>query len=176
MIDGRLAHGPSAYDVRSFLGSLGREPLGEIGADTLETIHPGEARGALVGGTLTQILGSFGTPFEMAFPPGAILFIDEVGERPYRLRRQLVQLLSAGRLNAVAAVVFGQLPRCDEPDGAATARGVVEACMADFAGPVLFGFPSGHSTTPLVSVPFGVDVRVVATGTPCLVFEEAAGE
>jgi muramoyltetrapeptide carboxypeptidase len=174
MVERRLAAGPSAYDPDSFQRTLGSEPVGELAAEGLEVVRAGEAVGPLFGGTLTQLLASFGTPFEFRPPSGHVLFLDEVGERPYRIHRMLTQWRFAGRLREAAAVVFGQLPRCDEPGGAVTARAVVEECLADFHGPVLFGFPSGHTTTPLISLPLGVDTRVVATGRPRLVIEEAA--
>jgi muramoyltetrapeptide carboxypeptidase len=174
MVEGRLAVGPSAYDPDSFLRVLGREPLGELAPEGLEILRGGEVVGPLFGGTLTQLLASLGTPFEFRPPAGHVLFLEEVGERPYRLHRMLTQLRLAGRLRETAAVVVGQLPRCDEPGGAVTARDVVRERLADFPGPVLFGFPSGHATTPLVSLPFGVDTRVVAVGRPRLVVEESA--
>ena len=174
MIDGRLAEGISHYDAASFLTSLSTSPLGEMRSDGLEIVKAGEATGPLVGGTLTQILASLATPYEFTPPANHVLFIDEVAERPYRLQRMLVQLRLSGRLAKASAVVFGQLPRCDEPGGAASAVGVVAECLADFPGPVLFGFPSGHTTSPLVSLPFGVRTRVVASGMPALVVEEAA--
>jgi muramoyltetrapeptide carboxypeptidase len=174
MIDGRLAEGISHYDAASFLASVGPSPLGELRSDSLEIVKRGEAIGPLVGGTLTQVLASLATPYAFTPPDDHVLFIDEVAERPYRLQRMLVQLRLSGRLAKASAVVFGQLPRCDEPGGAASALGVAAECLADFPGPVLFGFPSGHTTSPLVSVPFGVRTRVVATGTPALVVEEAA--
>jgi muramoyltetrapeptide carboxypeptidase len=177
MIDGRLARGTEAYDARTFLGSLGTEPIGELSPPGLEVVKPGEARGPLVGGTLTQLTGLLGTPFDGAPPAGHVLFIDEVHERPYRLHRLLTQWRLAGRLASAAALVFGQLPRCDEPGGGVTAADVVREFAEGFPGPVLLGFPSGHTTTPttpLVSLPLGVAVRVVATRTPALVFEEAA--
>ena len=174
MIDGRLAEGISHYDAASFLTSLSTSPLGEMRSDSLEIVKTGEATGPMVGGTLTQILASLATPYEFTPPANHVLFIDEVAERPYRLQRMLVQLRLSGRLAKASAVVFGQLPRCDEPGGAASAIGVVAACLADFPGPVLFGFPSGHTTSPLVSLPFGVRTRVVASGIPALVVEEAA--
>jgi muramoyltetrapeptide carboxypeptidase len=178
MIEGRLAKGPAAYDPVTFLRSLSAEPLGPLRADGLEVIQPGEAAGALVGGTLTQLLASFETPFTFRPPDGHVLFLDEVAERPYRLHRMLTQLRLSGRLAGASAIVFGQLPRCDEPDGRITARDVVRDSVAGFHGPVLFGFPSGHTTTPLVSVPFGVRAVVIApasgAGAPGLVVEEAA--
>ena len=69
----------------------------------LETLRPGEAVGILVGGTLTQLLASLGTPYRLRSAGTVhILFIDEVAERPYRLDRMLTQLRFAGLLAARA--------------------------------------------------------------------------
>ncbi|MEO8069817.1 MAG: LD-carboxypeptidase [Acidobacteriota bacterium] len=176
MIEGRLATGISAYDQASFLTSMSAEALGELAPEALDVVRPGEVMGPIFGGTLTQITGSLATPYEFFAPRGHVLFIDDVAERPYRLRRALTQLRLSGRLSQAAAVVFNQLPRCDEPGGAVTARGVVDECLADFPGPVLFGFPSGHATGPSLSFPFGVQVTVVARANPRLVFLEAGAE
>jgi muramoyltetrapeptide carboxypeptidase LdcA involved in peptidoglycan recycling len=87
----------------------------------------------------------------------------------------LTQWRFSGWLAEAVAIVFGQLPRCDEPNGAVTARDAIADALQDFPGPVLLGFPSGHTTTPLVTLPFGVEARVVATPErPRLVIEEAA--
>jgi muramoyltetrapeptide carboxypeptidase len=178
MIEGRLARGPAAYDPDTFLRSLGSEPLGEIAPPTLETLSPGDhtvASGALAGGTLIQLLASLATPYEFRPPAAHVLFLDEVNERPYKLHRMLMQLRLSGRLERASAIVFGQLPGCDEPGGRLTARDVILDVLQDFRGPVLFGFPAGHSTAPLVSMPLGVQTRVVADPSrPCLIFEEAA--
>ncbi|NUR55063.1 MAG: LD-carboxypeptidase [Acidobacteria bacterium] len=176
MLEGRLAHGEAGYDRGTFLRVLTRaEAAGEITHPALETIRPGDAFGTLVGGTLTQLLASFRTPYEFD-PPGAhVLFIDEVGERPYRLDRMLTQLRLSGWLAKASAVVFGELPRCDEPgDEAVTARAVVARVLQDFPGPVLFGLPSGHTAGACLTLPFGVRARVVAGARPALVIEEAA--
>jgi muramoyltetrapeptide carboxypeptidase len=174
MIDGRLGKGPSAYDPASFLKSLSAEPLGELEPAGVEALLPGEAAGPLVGGTLAQILASLATPYEFRPPPRHVLFIDEINERPFRLHRMLTQLRLSGRLAGASAVVFGQMPGCDEPGGRITARDVILDILEGFPGPVLFGFPSGHTTTPLVSLPLGVRSRVVATAGARLVLEEAA--
>jgi muramoyltetrapeptide carboxypeptidase LdcA involved in peptidoglycan recycling len=86
----------------------------------------------------------------------------------------LMQLRLSGRLAAAAALVFGQLPECDEPGGGVTARDAVREFVDGFHGPILFGFPSGHTTTPLMTLPFGVRARVVADGRARLIIEEAA--
>lgn len=174
MLDRRIAHGPSAYDVATFLASLSLTPVGEVRAPGLEIVRPGEARGPLFGGTLTQLTGLLGTPFDVTPPVGHVLLIDEVHERPYRLHRLLTHWQQAGRLETASAVVFGQLPHCDEPEGGPKAIDVVREFAASLAGPVLFGLPSGHTTTAGLSVPLGVPVRVLARTVPTLVFDEAA--
>ena len=128
----------------------------------------------LVGGTLTQLVSSLGTPFQFRPPEGHVLFLDEVGERPYRLDRMLTQLAQSGLLARAAAVVFGELPNCDEPGGEPTARATVADVLRDFSGPVLFGLPSGHTFHAALTLPFGVQARVVAQAQPRLVIEEAA--
>jgi muramoyltetrapeptide carboxypeptidase len=174
MIAGRFGAGARAYHLDSFLTSLSAAPLGELAPQGLEIIRPGEAVGPIVGGTLTQIAASLGTPHEFLAPPRHVLFLEDVGERPYRIRRLLTQLRQSGRLSGSAALVFGAMPKCDEPGGAVTAREVIAEFAADFPGPVLFGFPSGHTDAACVSIPFGVEARVVGAGQPRLIFTEAA--
>lgn len=175
MLAGWLGRGPDGYDRDSFLRCVTRaEPAGELAPDHLEVARPGEASGVLVGGTLTQLLASLATPYAFDPPAGHILFLDEVGERPYRLDRMLTQLRFAGLFARAAAVIVGQLPRCDEPGGELRARDVVKRLCHDFSGPVLMGFPSGHTVGPAWTLPFGVRARVVADHRPRVVIEEAA--
>jgi len=177
MLAGRLGRGADGYDADSFERALCRlEPMGELTASGVETIRAGEAAGPLFGGTLTQLLASIGTPFAFDPPSGYVLFVDEVAERPYRLDRMVTQLKQTGLLGRAAAVVIGELPKCDEPAGEPTARQVMADLLTDFTGPVIIGFPSGHTVTPAITLPFGVSARVVAGPSPRLVIEEAAVE
>jgi muramoyltetrapeptide carboxypeptidase len=148
--------------------------MGELAPPGLESIRNGEAAGILLGGTLTQLLASFGTPFAFAPPQGYVLFLDEVGERPYRLDRMVTQLRQSGLLARASAVVIGELPNCDEPGGTPTARAVMADLFADFPGPVVIGFPSGHTVGPAVTLPLGVTCRVVANRQPRVIVEESA--
>jgi muramoyltetrapeptide carboxypeptidase len=176
-VAGRLARGQRGYDRAAFLAALsGAGPIGEVGGDALSAIRPGEAAGPLFGGTLTQLLASLATPFAFDPPAGHVLFLDEVNERPYRLDRMLTQLRLSGLLARASAVVFGELPGCDEPGGVPTARSVIEDVLADFAGPVVTGLASGHTTGPALTLPLGVRTRVVADDRPRVVIEEAAVE
>jgi len=175
MLAGRLARGPAGYDRESFRRCLCEAaPYGELAPPGLETLRPGEAAGVLLGGTLTQLLASLGTPWAFDPPPGHVLFLDEVGERPYRLDRMLTQLAQSGVLGRASAVVFGELPGCDEPGGAPAAKATVADVLRDFPGPVLFGLPSGHTTSPALTLPLGVTARVFGGPRPRMIIEEAA--
>ena len=175
MLEGRLARGAAGYDRDTFERCLRRaEPAGEITGARLETVRAGEASGVLVGGTLALLAASLGTPYAFVPPLGSVLFIEDVSERPYRLDRMLTQLQFSGVLRRAAALVFGELRGCDEPDGSTTARSVVERLAQDFHGPVLFGLASGHTSAPMLTLPFGVRARVIAASQPALVIEEAA--
>jgi muramoyltetrapeptide carboxypeptidase len=176
MLDGRLAKGEAKYDRDTFMRVLTRaEPAGRISHPRVETLRPGEAQGLLVGGTLTNLLASLATPYAFDPPAGHILFIDEVAERPYRIDRMLTQLRLSGLLSRASAVVFGELPRCDEPaEGGPGVKSVVADLLADFPGPVLFGLPSGHTDGACLTLPFGVRVRLVTGPEPAVIVEEAA--
>jgi muramoyltetrapeptide carboxypeptidase len=177
MIDRRLARGEAGYDRDSFIRCLSRtDPVGEITHQQVEVLQPGEAAGMLVGGTLTQLNASLGTPYAFDPPADCILFLDEVAERPYRLDRLLTQLRLSGLLARASGVVFGELPNCDEPGGDLTARDVIRESMSGFGGPVLFGLPSGHTSGASLTLPFGVRARVVTSTRPGLIVEEAAVE
>ncbi len=105
----------------------------------------GRTRGRLVGGNLTLLAGSLGTPWEVD-TRGAILFLEEVGEEPYAIDRTLVQLREAGKLRAARGVAIGRLVDCASeryPD--VTARHVVaEILKAEVEGPIVEDLPIGH--------------------------------
>jgi muramoyltetrapeptide carboxypeptidase len=177
MLVGRLSRGAAGYDRVSLMAALcAREPMGELAPSGLRIVHRGEAAGPLLGGTVTQLLASLGTPFAFSPPAGYVLFFDEVGERPYRLDRMITQLRQCGLLARASAVVVGELPGCDEPSGDPTALTVIEDLLGDFHGPVVAGFPSGHTVGPALTLPFGVICRVIADARPRLIVEEAAVE
>jgi muramoyltetrapeptide carboxypeptidase len=175
MLDARLGGDDGRYDRESFERALmSTDPMGALQPDGLETLQAGEASGVLVGGTLTQLVASLGTPYAFDPPAGHVLFIDEVNERPYRLDRMITQLRLAGLLARASAIVFNELPGCVEPNGSVTARDAVQDALSGFHGPVLFGFPSGHTPGALITLPFGVRATVLGHQNPALVIEEAA--
>jgi muramoyltetrapeptide carboxypeptidase len=112
----------------------------------------GRAEGRLVGGSLSLIAASLGTPWEID-TRGAILLLEDVGERPYRIDRMLQHLRAAGKLAGVAGVGLGAFTRCDE-EGASAAE-VLREALAGLGVPWVEGLPFGH-TVPNLPWPLGV--------------------
>ncbi|MEZ5284014.1 MAG: LD-carboxypeptidase [Vicinamibacterales bacterium] len=174
MVEGRLAAGSCGYDESSFLGAATRaEPLGRLEPSGVTSLVSGVAEGVITGGTLAQLVSMLGTPWSPEVPDGAILLLEDVGERPYRIHRMLTQLQQAGVLARAGALVLGEFPRCDEPGGEPAIADVLRDFVAGFPGPVIFGFPFGHTRGPAWSVPLGVRGRV-ETDPPALTITEAA--
>lgn len=176
MLEGRLARGSAGYDEESFTRVLQGRGAGLVLAPPeLSVVNAGDATGPLYGGTMTQLTASLGTPYAFSPPAGCILFLEDVNERPYRIDRMLTQLQLGGILGRAAAIVFGEMRGCDEGEGGPTARSVVETFLEDADVPVLFGFPSGHTTGPCWTLPLGVRVRVT-TSPASVVIEESPVE
>jgi muramoyltetrapeptide carboxypeptidase len=138
----------------------GGAPAPGSGLAGTDTIRPGRASGPLLGGTLAILAHLAGTPFAPRLD-GAILLLEDVDERPYRLDRYLTQLRLAGLLDGVAAVALGQLTRCD----AAGLRGVdvVRELVRDLGVPAILGLPVGHEDANF-AVPLGARATLVAPG------------
>jgi muramoyltetrapeptide carboxypeptidase len=175
MVDRRLSRGIVAYDEGSFRRVLMADaPAGEFRPEGIEVLRGGSAAGILAGGTLTQLTASLGTPWAFAAAPGSVLFIEDIGERPYRIHRMLTQLQQAGVFGRASALVFGEFPGCDEPGGSHPIRDILEEFAAGFGGPVLFGYPSGHTAGPTWTLPLGVRAEVSTGATPGITVTEAA--
>jgi muramoyltetrapeptide carboxypeptidase len=176
MVDRRLSKGNTAYDEDSFRRVMMQsEPAGELKPAQLESLVPGSATGVLVGGTLTQLVASLGTAWVFEPPRDCILFLEDIGERPYRIHRMLTQAAQAGFFANARAIVFGEFPGCNEPGGDPAIKDVLREFLAkDFHGPVLFNFPSGHTSGATWTLPFGVMAAVASTPSPSLTILEAA--
>ena len=176
MLEGRLAKGPEGYDEASFVGLLQNGIGLTLSPDGVGVVRGGEAVGPLFGGTITQLTASLGTPYAFDPPAGCVLLLEDVNERPYRLDRMLTQLRLSGILSRARALVFCEMRGCDEAGGQAGAIDVIRAFARDFDGPVISGFPSGHTTGPSWTLPLGVRVRVVTAPRASVVIEESPVE
>ena len=123
-------------------------------------VAPGIGRGRAVGGSLSLLAATCGTPHQLD-TEGAVVFLEDVGERPYRIDRLLTQVQQAGLFDSVQAVVFGDFVDCDEPSGAIGFRDAIDRVFRRIPVPVLMGLPFGHGC-PNMTFPLGVRVEVDA--------------
>jgi muramoyltetrapeptide carboxypeptidase len=175
MIEGRLAGG-AGYDQRSFLELVSGSRQLKLAPDGLTVLRDGEASGPLFGGTITQLVASLGTPYAFDPPEGCVLFLEDVNERPYRIDRMLTQLALSGLLRRARAIVFGEMRGCNEPGAAVTALDAIARTTGECAGPVIVGFPSGHTSGPIWTLPLGVTVRVCTGSQPAVLIEDSPVE
>jgi muramoyltetrapeptide carboxypeptidase len=140
----------------------GYELIGPAVRDALETVRPGQAEGPITGGNLALIAATLGTRYEID-TAGRLLFLEDIGERPYRIDRYLSQLRLAGKLRAVAGIVLGHFTDCLPAEGEASLS--LEEVLADYLDPlgipVIRNFPAGHEV-PNVTLPLGVLARLDA--------------
>lgn len=143
----------------------------------LRTVRPGTARGRLVGGNLTLIATTMGSPYEIE-TAGRILFVEDVGEEPYSMDRMLTQLRIAGKLEKAAGIVFGECAVCTskkyDPSftNSFTLGEVVDEILGKLKIPVLSGLTIGHTEDQL-TLPEGVMAFLDADKGE-LVIEESA--
>ena len=116
--------------------------------------------GRLIGGSLTTLLASMGTPWELD-TRGALLLLEEIGERPYRIDRMLSQLELAGKLDAVAGIGLGHFVGCDEADGRVRCDDVLGEWLERLTIPWVRGLPFGHASPNL---PWPVGARAELRG------------
>lgn len=172
-------HGPMAasdmggdipdYTRDYFQRATGRcRPLGTItnppAAAPPAFITPGEARGLLTGGNLSLIAATLGTPYEID-TTDKLLFIEEVGEQPYRVDRLLTQLLLAGKLRAAAGVIFAVCVDCDAEDDSPgfAVEEVLQDRLGGLTTPVMYNLYFGH-TAEKATLPLGVMAELSAAG------------
>jgi len=104
----------------------------------------GRSEGRLVGGSLSLVSASLGTPWEIE-TEGAILLLEEVNEQPYRVDRMLQQLRAAGKLAAAAGIGFGDLSTCVGDRYGASVGQVIEELVGALELPCAMGLPFGHT-------------------------------
>lgn len=134
-----------AYDARSLWRAIAGEAMGYTLPARTILRGGGPARGPIVGGCLSPLVGLLGTPY---MPPttGAILFWEEVNEEPFRIDRMLAQLRLAGVLRNLAGMIVGRLVGCRarRPGQHGTLAAILETHLRGTRYPVVVDFPAGH--------------------------------
>jgi muramoyltetrapeptide carboxypeptidase len=167
-------HGPMAtalskedpHDFVECLRAVGRsEPLGALanppGAPPIETLVAGVAEGELIGGNAALLTALLGTRFQPEFR-GRLLFLEDLGDRLYRLDRKLAQLRLASVLDQVAGIIVGE---CRYPADAAaglTLREILDDFIVPAGKPAIYGLACGHGAYHL-TLPVGVRARLDAS-------------
>ncbi len=176
----RAIHGPMVAALGDASGALLDRWIAAVEGATppelggLEPIAAGTAEGPLVGGNLAVLAALVGTPYA---PPidGAILFLEDVGERPYRVDRMLTTLRHAGWLARVRGVVLGAFTESAAgPDGVAIEH-VLRERLSGLGIPVAAGVPAGHVDDNL-ELPLGAPVRLDADAGTLRFLEPACTE
>lgn len=124
------------------------------------TYVEGVASGRLVGGNLSVVAAMVGTPYGLTAAPG-LLFLEEVGEAPYRIDRMLTQLRQAGILGAAAGTMLGVFQRCEPTDGEPSLT-LQEVLSGHFAGgkkPAGYGYSFGHIAHQ-ITLPVGIRAQL----------------
>lgn len=126
----------------------------------LKILKDGSAEGILLGGCLSVLIHSLATSYEPDLR-GKILFLEDIDEPPYRIDRMLTHLKNAGKLQQASAIVFGEMIRCHpSAEEGYLLEEVISEVLQDLDMPILFGFPSGHTSEDSLTLPMGVRARV----------------
>lgn len=154
-----------AFDgaMPTFANPVGNEDRLVQRVGRIRTLHPGKASGRLLGGNLTVLAALMGTPWLPDFT-GAILFIEDIAEAPYRIDRMLTQLALGGVLGKLAGIVFGQCVDCGASGpsyGGFTLSQVLQQHFGALGVPVFQGAQFGHVANQF-SLPVGVRAEIDA--------------
>jgi muramoyltetrapeptide carboxypeptidase len=120
----------------------------------------GEAEGRLYGGCLSILVASLGTSYEIK-TDDTILFLEDIGAKPYQVDRMLMQLKLAGKLDKVRGVIFGEMIDCIQAANQDyTLQQVIMRIVGELNIPVAYGLKSGHITSNNITLPFGVRAKL----------------
>jgi len=163
-------------DLPSWTAALTQTEPWTLGPEAgLRVLQAGDAEGRLTGGCISIVAESLGTPYAPV-SEGGILFLEDVGTKPYQWDRLLLHLRYAGLLDGVTGIVFGDMRQCCSPEEDALMEETIRHNLRDFSGPIAIGLRSGHVAGGNITLPFGVRVRLDLndSANPSMHFLEAA--
>lgn len=177
--DYAMAHFRRAMMATTPIGEIAKPPksTGVERDHRLITIVPGKATGPLVGGNLTLVTNLLGTPFEPD-TKGKILFLEEIGEEPYRVDRMLTQLWLAGKFQDAAGIALGHFVDCYSKEyqpsfpQTLSLENVLRDRFEPLQKPTLYNLMFGHVRENAV-LPIGVTATLDATAKTLTVLENA---
>jgi len=169
------AHGPDGYtianpkadvftdrDFKEFLTTNDLRTLENPLKDAI-TLNKGIAEGTIVGGNLSLIDSLIGTPYDIDFN-GNIVFIEDIGEEPYRLDRMFSKLRLSGKLHQASGYVLGYFTGCEAGESkkdTQTKEDILREYFLPLGVPTIMNFSSGHEF-PFITIPIGLQGRLDA--------------
>jgi muramoyltetrapeptide carboxypeptidase len=154
---------PEGYDRDSLQRAIAETKQGWAMELKGEVLSPGSAEGTLLGGCLTMIETSLGTPWELDTHE-AILILEDRAMKPWQVDRALMHLKQAGTFRGVAGVILGEFPGCEGLAGSETVMDVARRIFVPLGIPVVWGAPVGHCSRPMLTLPIGVRTRLSTDG------------
>ncbi len=171
---------PTEYTVDQLQLIFGEVPIIDLKPKATEnksqdfvTINPGIADGSLIGGNLSLLAALAGTAWSPSYAR-KLVFMEDVGEKPYRIDRMLVQLSQATDIRSAAGIILGTFHDCepDPGDRSFSLRETLEKHFSDWQIPIAYGLPFGHIDDQ-ITLPVGIRARFDSS-TPTIHFLESA--
>jgi len=169
----RGAGAPHGYDCPSLMSAITETRHGWSIDLQGAPMGTGQAQGTLLGGCLTLVEISLGTPWELD-TQGAILLLEDRGMKPYQVDRALMHLKQAGKFRSVAGIILGDFPECAPPPDGETVESVARRILGPLGVPIVWGSPVGHTERAALTVPLGVRAELSSTGRGMLKILEPA--
>lgn len=156
---------PDGVEPSSWQNAVSGTATWNIPTDGVEVLETGHAQGRLYGGCLSLLAASLGTPFEIQ-TDDTILFLEDIGAKPYQIDRMLMQLRLAGKLDRVRGFVFGEMLDCVQPNAQDyTLQQVITSVLERYQVPIIYGVQSGHVSGANITLPIGVRAELVANSS-----------
>lgn len=134
-------------------------------------INPGKAKGKLTGGNLSLISALAGTKYQLPVK-NRILFLEDIGEKPYRIDRMLTQLRQSCDLNKAAAIVLGIFADCEGGENSLSLMETLEDRLGDLKIPVIYGMSFGHIDDQM-TLPVGIKAALNTENQTITLLENA---
>ncbi|PID57475.1 MAG: LD-carboxypeptidase [Ignavibacteriae bacterium] len=145
--------------------------------NNIVTINPGKAKGELIGGNLSIVVSMIGTEYDID-SKDKIIFLEDIGEEPYRIDRMLTQMKLAGKFDNCSGVALGVFKNCeidkDDPEfeESLTLLKIFKDIFGDLEIPVVYGLSFGHIENKF-TLPFGVEAKLDADKGSITLLEKA---
>ncbi|HUC53276.1 MAG TPA: LD-carboxypeptidase [Candidatus Cybelea sp.] len=162
------------YDEDSFVQATRKSESGWKLRLRGASVLTGNAMGVVLGGCMTLLEATIGTPWELD-TKDAILVLEDRAMKAYQVDRVLMHLKQAGKFDGVRGIVLGDFPESEASvAGAPTVREVCARILRPLGVPIVFGAPVGHTVRPMLTIPLGIQARLDADDEGTLEFLEPA--